>query len=179
MVSFNYKSIVLQSYSKEELWKYYLIHSMRQRYKAYNKPLSAEYLGHEAVLVRELGIDKVFIEGEADKKAYVDKSYGWTYKVKKAFNFEALCDLAKSPDYTDFKILCTYSHGTDFLTKIDSDTTHQDIMDLLTCFYLAIYRMAVTYCPDSLDEKWGEVAGKLEKRFRKHIGSMERRYGGV
>lgn len=39
--------------------------------------------------------------------------------------------------------------------------------------------MAIMYCLDSLDERFEAAPEKLEKRFREHIGSMERRYGSV
>ena len=83
---------IIQSYAEKELWKYYLVQSFRNSLLCSGKKL----IDGEKDLLEEMYIEHA-IEEEFTKKsrkddsrkpyAYIEKNYGWTYKINQNFSF--------------------------------------------------------------------------------------------
>ena len=83
---------VIQRYPEQELWKYYLVKSYRDALKSTGDEIKAD----EQVFLEEMymdhGIEEEFYTKSKKKDskkafAYIDRDYGWTYKINSNFTF--------------------------------------------------------------------------------------------
>ena len=125
----------------------------------------------EKDLLEEMYIEHA-IEEEFTKKsrkddsrkpyAYIEKNYGWTYKINQNFSFSGLCALIDKREYNDFKMMSMYSHGTDIYLKINRSVFMGNIMNMISSIYVGIYRLVRIYCWDMVLDEFDEVAEEIE-----------------
>jgi hypothetical protein len=131
-------------------------------------------------LYNELEISEDFyVKQGKNKKAYIQKPYGWTYKIhpneQKQFTFEEVCNLAgNNSEYQGFKLLSDYVHSTSLYTKIHSVTSVDEMMFVLINLYISLYRMVMIYCCDKVDDDFDQVTEKLEFIFHRYIQWAEK-----
>lgn len=158
---------------KDELWKYYLVQSYRNSVIRPKKNPSSENLQFLEDMYRDFGISKDFYEKGDKKKAYIDIDYGWTYKVNKQLNFSGLCDLVNRGDYSDFKMMSDYSHGTAVYLKLSGLSSIDHIMNMITGIYIDLYRLVTMYCWGDVDPDFYEVTEKIEDIIYDYIDETE------
>lgn len=83
---------VIQRYPEHELWKYYLVKSYRDALKSAGDEIEADEQAFFEKMYSDHGIEKEFYtksKKKASKRAfaYIDRDYGWTYKVNGDFSF--------------------------------------------------------------------------------------------
>ena len=171
---------VLMTYKDEEVWKYYFVQSVRRTYLQRKTPLSSDQQEAIDFYTRELKIEKEFFERRKSSQgkelpAYVDKNYGWTYKVNKdkAFNFTGLCNLVKAQERKDFKYLSIYSHGTDIIPKFIDGGSLESVLNVMILIYIGLYRFVNTYCLDIIDDAFYVITEELESLFYDDIEYFE------
>lgn len=166
-----------------ELWKYYWAYSYRESiYKSGRTP-TQDQLDFLQGLYNDLNISEDFYvkQGE-NKKAYIQKPYGWTYKINpnKQFTFENICKIADSDaEYHGFSLMSDYSHGTSFYTKMHSSIAVGDMMAMFVNLYMNLYRMVAMYCWDKADEDFDDVTDELDRIFNRFLQCEEEIYGNT
>ena len=159
---------IIQRYEKEELWKYYLVQSFRDTLMSYRKELDEKTNRYLNSIYSAYGIEKEFTEtarkNDAIKPyAYIDKNYGWTYKINKNFTFSGLCRLIDRKQYKEFKIMSTYSHGTSIYHKINRSVSEEQIMSMISSIYMELNHLVMSYCMDETDNDYDAVADAIEE----------------
>ena len=119
-------------------------------------------------------IPKEFIEKSKKKEtgkpyAYIDRNYGWTYKINKDFSFAGLCNLVDGCDYMGFKMMSKYSHGTSIHLKIGSSTSIDSIMNMVSSLYIGLYRLITMYCENEVESDFYDVTEKLENIINDYL----------
>ena len=169
---------VIQCYPEHELWKYYLVKSYRDALKSTGDEIKTD----EQVFLEEMyidhGIEEEFYTKSKKKDskkafAYIDKEYGWTYKVNNNFTFPGLCSLIDQREYKDFKLMSMYSHGTAIHLKIGSFASMDHIFNMLSFFYYILNRLVDMYCYETVDIKFEKTRKKLERIIKKYIKEYE------
>ena len=164
-----------------ELWKYYWAYSYSETiYKSGRTP-AQDQLDFLQSLYNDLNISEDFYvkQGE-NKKAYIQKPYGWTYKINlnKQFTFKNICKLADSDaEYHGFSLMSDYSHGTSFYTKMYSSVFVGDMMVIFVNLYMNLYRMVTMYCLDKVDEDFDDVTDELDRIFNRFLQYEEGHFG--
>ena len=169
---------VIQQYKEHELWKYYLIQSFYNSFKMAGSKLNTQREQDFKELCQEYGIEEEFLiksikKGSKEPFAYIDKNYGWTYKVNDKFNFSSLCKLVNQREYSDFQLMSMYSHGTSIYLKVCGFASLDHIMNTLSFFYYNINKLVSTYCPDSVPPKFYRLIEDLEDIFDEYIKEFE------
>lgn len=149
----------------KELWKYYLVYSFKKTMLTAKKKLSVNEMETLEAIYSEYNIDSKFYTAKEKETAFIDRNYGWTYKINNKFSFSGLCKLVEKNDYSDFKMLSEFSHGTSVYSKLDDSTSCERIMNMISCLYSAISRMLRMYCLDLLEEDFYEVKEELDDRM--------------
>ena len=169
---------VIHRYPEQELWKYYLVKSYRDALKSTGDEIKAD----EQVFLEEMymdhGIEEEFYTKSKKKDskkafAYIDRDYGWTYKINSNFTFSGLCNLIDQREYRDFKLMSMYSHGTAIHLKIGSFASMDHIFNMLFFFYYILNRLADMYCYETVDTKFEKTSKKLERIIKKYIKEYE------
>ena len=169
---------VMQHYPEHELWKYYLVKSYRDALKSTGDEIKAD----EQVFLEEMymdhGIEEEFYTKSKKKDskkafAYIDKDYGWTYKVNNNFSFSGLCSLIDQREYKDFKLMSMYSHGTAIHLKIGSFASMDHIFNMLSFFYYILNRLVDMSCCETVDKNFEKASKKLERSIKKYIKEYE------
>ncbi|WP_419046626.1 hypothetical protein, partial [Dysosmobacter sp.] len=161
---------IIQRYKREELWKYYLVQSYRNSMMCFGKELEDDEISFLEKLYFKYSIEHEFTEktpksGAKKPYAYIDRNYGWTYKVNRNFTFAGLCELVDKNEYDDFKIMSIYSHGTTAHLKMDNNVSIAHIMNMISSLYVGLYRLVNIYCLDTICEEFYGVAHKIEKHI--------------
>ena len=167
---------IIVNHQELELWKYYWAYSYRETiYKSGRAPSQRDlYFLQE--LYENLDISQEFYVKQGDKKAYIQRPYGWTYKINtnKQFTFENICKLIdRDAEYHGFSLMSAYSHGTSFYTKLQSSVFVGDMMVMFINLYINLYRMVTIYCWDKVDEDFDDVVDELEWIFNRFIEYQE------
>lgn len=157
----------------EELWKNYVVYSYRNTILKSNGRFHEECLKTLYELYENLKIDKEFYEKGDKGKAYIDKNYGWTYKVNKEFNFKGLCALVNRNDYKDFKFASEFSHGTALHLKIGCSASIDRIIGMLLDIYIGLHRMITMYCWEEAGDEFDYVSEAIEEIFYSYIDETE------
>ena len=129
-------------------------------------------------LCEEYGITQDFLikskkNGSKEAYAYIDKPYGWTYRVNKNFNFSGLCDIVNSRDYSDFKLMSMYSHGTSLYLKMGGMASVDHILSIISLFYYNAYKLVAGYCPDGVSPRFYRLIDVLEECFEECIQAFK------
>lgn len=165
---------VMQRYSKHELWKYYLMKSYRDALKSTGDEIKADEQAFLEKMYIDHGIEEEFYTKSKKKDskkafAYIDKDYGWTYKVNNNFTFSGLCSLINQREYKDFKLMSMYSHGTAIHLKIGNFASMDHIFNMISFFYYILNRLVDLYCSETADEAFAKTSKKLERIIKKYI----------
>ena len=171
---------IIVNNQENELWKYYWAYSYRETIYKLGRTPSQDQLDFLQDLYNDLNISEDFYLKHGDKKAYIQKPYGWTYKINtnKQFTFENICKLADSEaEYHGFSLMSDYSHGTSFYMKIHSSIFIGDMMVMFINLYMNLYRMVTMYCWDKVDEDFDYVTEELEYIFHRFIQYEEEHFG--
>lgn len=162
-----------------ELWKYYWAFSYRETiYKSGRTP-TKDQLDFLQGLYHDFDISEDFYVKQGDKKAYIQRPYGWTYKINtnKQFTFENICKLVDSDaEYHGFSLMSDYSHGTSFYTKMHSSVFVGDMMVMFVNLYMNLYRMVTMYCWDKVAEDFDDVTDELDWIFNRFVEHEEEIY---
>ena len=166
---------IMQRYREHSLWKYYLLQQYVASMKSTGHEMAQDEWNFITGIFGENEIDKDFYTKSAKKNskkpfAYIDKDYGWTYKINQNFTFRGLCNLVEEREYKEFKTMSMYSHGTAFYLKIDSLTSINHIISLISFFYYSLNRLVLMYCTDNIDDSFFTVSDQLEKRIMRFLG---------
>lgn len=169
---------IFLSYTDHELWKYYMIQSFYEGIKIPGAKTAERNKKDFEGLCKYYEIPKEFLikskkNGSREAYAYIDKQYGWTYPINKNFTFSGLCNLVNPRDYSDFKLMSMYSHGTSLYLKMGGMASADSIMNMCSLFYYNIYKLVTTYCPDSASARFYQLIDKLGERFDKYIQEFE------
>lgn len=168
---------IIVSNEELELWKYYWVYSYRETIHKSGKTPSQDQLDSLQSLYKDFNISEDFyIKQGENKKAYIQKLYGWTYKINsnKQFTFENVCKLVdSSAEYHGFSLLSDYSHGTSFYMKMNSSVFVGDVMAMFVNLYISLYRMVTIYCWDCVDASFDKISCELEEIFHRFINYEE------
>lgn len=141
----NYVCFELIFKNKEEaLWKYWLVYSyyhVHDQFSKRNKEMLDKFMKRM--------INRQNIEIEFSEK-YIDKPYGWTFKINKNFNFKGLCKLVESSDYKDFKYESEYVHGVSLFQKEAPFGTEGAVLNVISLLFIYVQFFAETYCLEQL-----------------------------
>ena len=146
----------------KELWKYYLAQSFKITLNRFSRKDSQEMKESMERIYKDYNIDREFYETTDGKKPYIDRNYGWSYKVNKKFDFAGMCELLDEGDYDDFKLMSEYSHGTAFHLKIFLSMFVENMYTMLSVLYIGLFRMIMMYCDDERTEEFDEVTEDIE-----------------
>ena len=129
-------------------------------------------------LCEEYNIPQEFLvkskkNGSKEAYAYIDKPYGWTYLVNKNFTFSGLCDIVNSRDYSDFKMMSMYSHGTSLYLKMGGMASTDHILSILSLFYYNVYKLVTGYCPNNVSSRFYRLIETLEDIFYGYVEQFE------
>lgn len=165
--------IILRN-SDIELWKYYLVHSYKNSITRTGEELDDSEKSFLKEIYSDYNIEKEFIEKSKKKEtgkpyAYIDRNYGWTYKINKDFSFAGLCNLVDGCDYMGFKMMSKYSHGTSIHLKIGSSTSIDSIMNMVSSLYIGLYRLITMYCENEVESDFYDVTEKLENIINDYL----------
>lgn len=171
---------IIVSNQELELWKYYLVQSYRDTiYKSGRRPTKTELQRLEELYLSHQISDDFYLKQGDSKKAYIQKPYGWTYKINpnKEFTFEKICDLVdSSSEYSGFRLMSDYSHGTSFYMKMHSSVFVGDMMIMFVNMYINLYRMITIYCWDKVDEEFDYISDELECIFNRFVQYEEEHF---
>ena len=167
---------ILLQHEDKELWKYYLIQSYRNTAR-HSKTRRKEYLKTVDELCESCHISKDFRkkqkQADGSYKAFIDRNYGWTYKINKNFSFAGLCKLVDPADYNDFQFMSKFSHGTDIHTKIFKDASIDRVLNMVSCLYYGLHRLVMMYSLDMVDDEFYDVAEEIEESLWEYVGEGE------
>jgi len=169
---------VIQQYKDYELWKYYLIQSFHNALTIAGAKLTAQQEKDLKELCQAFGIEEEFLvknvkKGSKKPVAYIDKNYGWTYKVNNKFNFSGLCKLVNQREYSEFQLMSMYSHGTSIYLKVLRSSSMDHIMNTLSFFYYNIKELVTTYCSDSVPPRFYRLTEDMEEILDEYIEEFE------
>ena len=169
---------VIQQYKEHELWKYYLIQSFHNSFKTAGSELTAQREKDFKELCQEYGIEEEFLiksikKGSKEPFAYIDKNYGWTYKINDKFNFSNLCKLVNQREYSDFQLMSMYSHGTSIYLKVCGFASMDHIMNTLSFFYYHIKKLVIGYCAESVPPRFYRLIEDMEDIFDEYLKAFE------
>ena len=159
---------VIQRNQEHELWKYYLVQSFRDSLKSFGEELNKR----EQKLLEEIycshNIDDEFIIKSKKKEkqrpfAYIDRDYGWSYKINSDFTFSGLCKLIDQREYKDFKLMSMYSHGTSIHLKISGFASMDNMMNILSFYYYSLNRIVAMYCTKTIDPAFYKAIDRLDR----------------
>lgn len=168
---------IIVNHDEHELWKYYLVHSYRSTiYKPNNPPKQKDIDSLNDYYIRFNISEDFYKKQPGEKKAYICKPYGWTYKVNKNFTFAGVCKLVGDAEYHGFQLMSEYSHGTSFYTKIGSSIFVEQMMNMFISLYIELYRMMTLFCWGTVDKSFDEIAEELEFIFYRFIRKEEELY---
>lgn len=168
-------SIIMENKSSE-LWKYWLVHSIYKSLvpeKEYDTPETRKMLND---IYKNYNVEDEFLKKHLDKKdkrAFIEKEYGWTYKINNNFSFRGLCDLKKEYLYSDFKMLSAFSHGTSIYNKINKSVFHGTVVNMLSCLYYNLNFFMKGYFAALLNNEVLEICEKLEKYFEQSYEGID------
>lgn len=167
---------VIINNDKEELWKYYLVYSY---YNTINKSSKYHKMRLDAIkqLYKDYRIEEEFYTKQPNqKKAYICKPYGWTYKVNKNFNFKGVCGLVGEGAAMGFELMSRYSHGTSIDLKICSSVFEDNIISMLVSIYIELYKMVRLYCWGDMDDEFDKTAEDFENIIYDYIDYSEEHF---
>lgn len=169
---------VMQRHPEHKLWKYYMVKSYRDALKSTGDEIEEDEQAFLKEMYTDHGIEEEFYlkskKKDAQKAfAYIDKDYGWTYKINSNFTFSGLCGLVDQREYKDFKLMSMYSHGTAIHLKIGSFASMDHIFNMLSFFYYSLNRLVYLYCHETVDAKFEKASKKLEHIIKKYIKEHE------
>lgn len=153
---------IVISHNDEELWKYYIVYSYRETiYKCDRKPSQKEIDFLNKMYV-DFGINEEFYLKQDKKKPFIERKYGWTYKIDKSFTFAGLSKFVNDTEHHTFKMMSDYSHSTSFYTKFESSIFVEKMMYMFTNLYIELYQMIMLYCVDTVDDSFYDVSEDIE-----------------
>lgn len=155
----------------DELWKYYIVQSLRSSLTRYGKGISEKDNALFEKMYQEYEINPDFLKKREKRRSYIDSDYGWSYTINPSLTFKGLCDLVegdkyKAIKYKDFKLMSTYSHGTSFLLKIGPSTFMENIMGMISCIYIWLYELISKYCWEYADDDFDDVCIAIEDSLK-------------
>lgn len=160
---------IIMEYEEKELWKYWLTQSM---YKALIPEKKYNTLKKQEILKEfydNFNIEKEFLKkhpDERDKRAYIERNYGWAYKVNNnKFSFNALCDLKKEYRYTDFGWASIYTHGTSIYTKLLKSVFEEQVYNMISCLVYNLNMLASNYMKEMIGFDYVEISEELKNIF--------------
>lgn len=165
---------VIQCNKKHELWKYYLVQSFRDSLKSFGKDLDERGQKLLAEIYCNHNIENEFIIKSKKKEgqrpyAYIDRDYGWTYKINADFTFNGLCKLIDPREYSDFKLMSMYTHGTSIHLKISGFASMDNMMNILSFYYYSLNRIVALYCIKTIEPTFYKTVDKLEGIINRYI----------
>lgn len=167
---------IVINYDEEELWKYYIVHSFRNTlYENGNKPRQRDIDSLNKMYV-DFNISDEFYLSKDGKKPYIERNYGWTYKINNSFSFAGISKLVNETEYESFKIMSAYSHSTSLYKKIMSPIFMENIVTMFINMYIELYRMAMLYCVDIIDDEFYDVSEEFENIVYDFIEYEEKLY---
>lgn len=120
-------------------------------------------------LFNELKIEPEFLEKPSETKPYIDKPYGWTYKLDsipkdEKFTFKGLCSAVGEGqhNYKDFQWMSKSSHGTSYFEKVAGHDGVTFIMSLISSIYINLYLLVTMYCDGIWEEDFDAVTDEIE-----------------
>lgn len=169
---------VIQRYPEHELWKYYLVKSYRDALKSTGDEIKIDDQAFLEEMYLDHKIEKDFYTKSKKKDvkkpfAYIDRDYGWTYKVNNNFTFFGLCSLIDQHEYKDFKLMSMYSHGTAIHLKMGSFASMDHIFNMLSFFYYILNRLVAMICCETVDKDFEKISKKLERIIKNYIKEYE------
>ena len=169
---------VIQCSQEYDLWKYYLVQSFRDSLKSFGDDIKEKEKELLEEIYRTHNIDNEFIVKSKKKEkqrpfAYIDRDYGWTYKINTDFTFRGLCNLIDQHDYQDFKLMSMYSHGTSIHLKISGFASMDNMMNMLSFYYYSLNRLVAMYCTKTIDPAFYKTIDKLERIINRYIKEYE------
>lgn len=169
---------IIVNNNEYELWKYYLVYSYRSAiYKSKSAPKQSDVEVLKDLYLRFNISDDFYKKQEGEKKSFICRPYGWTYKINTEFSFAGVCKLVGSAEYHGFQLMSEYSHGTSLYTKIGSSVFIEQVMSMFVSLYIELYRMVTLFCNDTVDDCFDEIAEELEEIFYRFIRHEEEIYG--
>ena len=168
---------VIIRHPEHDLWKYYLVQSYRSTLKSTGviKERDEKFFDE---IYKEHNIEAEFLEKTKKNNsprpyAYIDRDYGWTYKINSNFTFAGMCDLIDEREYKDFKHMSMYAHGTSIHLKISGFASMDNMMNMLSFYYYSLNRLVAMYCIKTIDPKFYNTVDKLERIITKYIKECE------
>lgn len=157
----------------KDLWKYYLVHSCWEGFSISNRKPTDKELKSFSDICDEYNISEEFlIKPEKTKKAYIDEPYGWTYQVNpnKKFTFKELCKLVKrETEYSGYRMLSVYSHGTTYYLKMGTSVFDHDIIPIFCDIYVNLCRVIEILCLKGEDGRLAPIVCELGELIEKRI----------
>lgn len=169
---------IIQRDTEHELWKYYMVQSYRNALKSTGGSIREKDAEFIEEMYLDYGINQEFYTKSRKNNsqrpfAYIDKDYGWTYKINNNFSFAGLCNLVNEREYKDFKIMSMYSHGTAIHLKMDSFASMDYVFTMLSFFYYSLNRLTTLYCADAVSAEFERANVRLEHIIMKYIKECE------
>jgi hypothetical protein len=165
---------VMKRYPEHKLWKYYMVQSFRDSLKSVGEDLNERAQKLLEELYRDHNIDSEFIIKSKKKDnqrpfAYIDRDYGWTYKINTDFTFRGLCNLIDQREYTDFKLMSMYTHGTSIHLKLSGFASMDSMMNMLSFYYYSLNRLVAMYCTKTIEPSFYRAIDRLERIITKYV----------
>lgn len=166
---------IIVRYKKEELWKYYAVHSLRQSIVCrtqVEEPIKEELFEE---FYKMFNIENAFLTERKKKgkilKPFIEENYGWTYKINKEerFSFSAICKLVDKKEYNDFKVMSEYSHGTALWNKINKSVFISDVVGNISIIYKNLKQMLGICFEIPDDVFFQEICEELELMMVTHV----------
>ena len=169
---------VMKRHPEHELWKYYMVKSYRDALKSTGNETEEDEQIFLEGMYQDHRIEKEFYTKSKKKDskksfAYIDKDYGWTYKINSNFTFSGLCSLIDQREYKDFKLMSMYSHGTAIHLMIGSFASMDHIFSMISFFYYILNRLVDLYCYETVDVAFAKASKKLERIIKKYTKEYE------
>lgn len=168
---------VIIRHPEHELWKYYLVQSYRSTLKSTGgiKERDEKFFDE---IYKDHNIEAEFLEKTKKNNsprpyAYIDRDYGWTYKINSDFTFAGICNLIDEREYKDFKYMSMYAHGTSIHLKISGFASMDNLMNMLSFYYYSLNRLVAIYCTKTIDTVFFKAIDKLERIITKYIKENE------
>lgn len=164
---------IILNHPEYELWKYYIVHSYKHTLVDFGAKNEKDIWEHLQEIYQHYEIEDEFIvvgkkSGFKTPFAYIDKNYGWTYKINKKFSFSGLCQLIDFDDYEDFRAMSTYSHGTSIHLKMGGFSSTDSIMNMFSFFYYAMVRLVELYCTQTIGYGYYLLDAEFESIFENY-----------
>lgn len=169
---------VIMRHPEHELWKYYLVQSYRSTLLSTGSKVKEKEEKFFEEIYADYGIEAAFLEKTKKNHsqrpfAYIDRDYGWTYKINSNFTFSGMCDLVDKREYKDFKHMSMYAHGTSIHLKISGFATMDNMMNMLSFYYYSLNRLVAMYCTKTIESTFYTAIDKLERIFTRYIKECE------